>query len=246
MFERQKGIVNMWELIIYIYISFFLLGIALSTLIIRLRIFKDRRKKKVFYTKKEEINIPSKSQLFIKVKYLLEGYLRYILLWTGKIPSHKIRKFMMKKLFCANIQKNAIIYGGAEIRSPEKLFIGEGSIIGDEAKLDARNGIVIGKNVNFSTGVWIWTEQHDVNSSIFSESEKLEKCVVIEDRVWLGSRVTVLPGVTIGEGAVVASGAVVTKNLKSYGVYAGIPAKFISERNKNLTYVFNGDHYSFW
>lgn len=236
----------MWNLIIYIYISFFLLGIVLSMLIIRLRIFRDRRKNTVSYISEEEISEKNRNQSFRKVKYLLEGYLRYILLWTGRLPSHKIRKFMMKKLFCANIQKKAIIYGGAEIRTPEKLFIGEGSIIGDEAKLDARNGIVIGKNVNFSTGVWIWTEQHDVNSSIFSESKKIKKNVIIEDRVWLGSRVIVLPGVTIGEGAVVASGAVVTKNLEPYGIYAGIPAKLISERNKNLTYVFNGDYYSFW
>lgn len=44
---------------------------------------------------------------------------------------------------------------------PNNIIIGRGSIIGDQAVLDARNGIELGENVNFSTGVWIWTEQHD-------------------------------------------------------------------------------------
>jgi len=35
--------------------------------------------------------------------------------------------------------------------------------------------------------------------------------VVIEDDVWVGTRVTILKGVRIGRGAIVAAGAVVTR-----------------------------------
>lgn len=45
-----------------------------------------------------------------------------------------------------------------------------------------------------------------------------------------------LPGITVGKGAVLASGAIATKDLEEYGVYAGIPAKKISERNRDLEY----------
>lgn len=82
-----------------------------------------------------------------------------------------------------DISKTAVIYGGFEIRAPWKIKIDDGSVIGDECKLDGRNGIKIGKNVNFSTGVWIWTEQHDINDANF-ESNNSGGPVIIRDRAW--------------------------------------------------------------
>ena len=49
--------------------------------------------------------------------------------------------------------------------------------------------------------------------------------VIIEDNVWVASRVTILPGVLIGSGAVVAACAVVSKNVKSMSIVAGVPAR---------------------
>ncbi len=57
-----------------------------------------------------------------------------------------------------------------------------------------------------------------------------EKPVVIEDDVWIGSRVTILPGVTIGRGSVVGAAAVVTKDVPPYSVVAGNPAKVVKTR----------------
>ncbi|GAB4461186.1 MAG: hypothetical protein OHK0029_26110 [Armatimonadaceae bacterium] len=51
--------------------------------------------------------------------------------------------------------------------------------------------------------------------------------VIIEDNVWIASRVTILKGVHIGTGAVVAAGAVVTKNVPARTLVAGVPAKVI-------------------
>ena len=53
------------------------------------------------------------------------------------------------------------------------------------------------------------------------------KPVHIEDKAWLGSNVTVLPGVTIGEGAIVAAGAVVTKDVEPGTIVGGVPSKLI-------------------
>lgn len=137
------------------------------------------------------------------------------------------------------------IYGGFEIRSPWNIHIADGAIVGDESKLDGRNGIFIGKNVNLSTGVWIWTEQHDINDPHFYSNET-GGAVIVQDRVWISSRVTVLPKTKIYEGAVVAAGAVVTKNCEAYTIYGGIPAKKIGERSKKLFYEFTGRHEVFW
>jgi acetyltransferase-like isoleucine patch superfamily enzyme len=169
----------------------------------------------------------------------LSGLVFYAIIQTGKIPSHFIRRLLYIYIFKVKLGMNAVIYCGAEIRSPDKLVVGKGSIIGHHSILDARNIIEIGENVNFSTGVWLWTEQHNYNNHDFSCDSPKNKKIIIHDRVWLGPRVTVLPGITIGEGAVVGAGAVVTKDIDPFTINVGIPAKKIGDRNKNLTYIFN-------
>lgn len=57
-----------------------------------------------------------------------------------------------------------------------------------------------------------------------------EKPVVIEDDVWIGSRVIILPGVTIGKGSVIGASAVVSKSVPPYSVVAGNPAKIVKTR----------------
>lgn len=54
--------------------------------------------------------------------------------------------------------------------------------------------------------------------------------VKFEGDNWIGANSTILKGVTIGEGAVVAAGAVVTKDVPSYSVVGGVPAKVIQMR----------------
>ena len=51
--------------------------------------------------------------------------------------------------------------------------------------------------------------------------------VILEDNVWLASRVIVLPGVTIGAGSAVGAGSVVTKNVPPRCLAVGVPAKVI-------------------
>lgn len=54
--------------------------------------------------------------------------------------------------------------------------------------------------------------------------------VVIEDDVWLGVHVVVMPGITIGRGCVVGANSVVTRSLPPYCVAAGVPARVIRNR----------------
>lgn len=51
--------------------------------------------------------------------------------------------------------------------------------------------------------------------------------IVIKDKVWIGVGCKILKGVTIGEGAVVAAGSVVTKDVASWTLVGGNPARFI-------------------
>ena len=178
------------------------------------------------------------SNLKATVSRYLKGYLRYSIFQIGYIPSHTIRNFLYKQVYLIDMAKNSVIYFGAEIRSSYNLKIGQGSIIGDKVILDARNGITIGANVNFSSNVSIWTEQHDHRDPFFACNSDESFAVDIKDRVWIGPNVTILPGVTVGYGAVVAAGSVVTKNVDSLDIVAGVPAKIIGKRNNDLRYEF--------
>ena len=169
------------------------------------------------------------------------GLIRLVVYKTSKIPSHHIRNFIYRYVLKVQMEKDVVIYYGAEFRIPWKVRIGQGTIIGDQCILDGHKDIIIGKHVNFSTGVWIWTGQHDYNSPTFASSVK--RGVTIGDRAWLGPRSVVLPGVSIGEGAVVAAGAVVTKDVPPFTLVGGVPAKPIGKRNENLTYCFKGSDY---
>ena len=79
---------------------------------------------------------------------------------------------------------------------------------------------------------------HDPQSSTFGDRGG---DVIIGDRVWIGYGALVMPGITIGEGAVVAAGAVVTKDVEPFTIVAGVPAKPIGQRNRDLTYELNYD-----
>jgi len=85
-------------------------------------------------------------------------------------------------------------------------------------------------------GTWIFTIEHDPRSDIHDVKSAN---VIIEDNVWIASRVTILPGVRIGEGSVIASCSLVNKDVPPNSIYGGVPAKKIGERNIKCAYKLN-------
>lgn len=182
--------------------------------------------------------------LIYQIKQLLNGWIIYRVKRLGLVPCQKYRTFILKHVFKMDIAPKVVIYGWNTIRAPWNISIGEGSVIGDGVILDGRNFIRIGRNVNMSTGVCIYTEQHDVNDPYFRSLNSGGE-VVIGDRVWISSHSTVLPDVRVGEGAVLAAGALTAKDLDVFCVYGGIPARKIGERTKDLRYEFDGAYLPF-
>jgi len=64
-----------------------------------------------------------------------------------------------------------------------------------------------------------------VDDDIYSKGE-----IVIGEDVWIGSNSVILSDVSIGRGTIIGAGSVVTKDLPSYVIAAGNPAKIIKKR----------------
>lgn len=172
-------------------------------------------------------------------KLFRKGWQRYMLYQVGLIPSHHVRRFVYRALG-AEIGKNVVFHFRTEIRGIHRLRIGNGTIIGDNALLAAQRGLTIGENVNISSNVSIYTGEHDHRDPYFRSTLEKTRPITIGDRVWIGSNAIILTGVNIGEGAVCCAGCVVTKDVEPYAVVAGIPARKIGERPRDLRYAFDG------
>lgn len=156
--------------------------------------------------------------------------------WVMHFPSHSFREFFIKRTLYS-FGKNSTMLMGVEIRLGRNISIGNNSIINKKVLLDGRGGkLTIGNNVDIAQETNIWTLEHDVHDDYHKAKGE---GVVIEDHVWIASRVTILPGVTIGRGAVVASNSVVTKNVEPLTIVGGIPAKPIGTRKSKLLYELN-------
>ena len=224
------------ESVISLLVSIYIIIYILFPLIISYLALISRKKKHLYFIEKKTLkvgNIKLKKTFKDSIINLVFSIIWYSSNLISKIPSYQLRVFLYKNIFKMKIANKSSVYHGCEIINPWNISIDEGSIIGIENKIDGRGNIFIGKHVNMSHQVNIWTMQHSVNSPKF---EGVIGSVSIGDYVWLGNRVTILPGVKIAKGCIISSGSIVSKDTEEYGIYAGIPAKRIAKRNKNLKY----------
>jgi maltose O-acetyltransferase len=130
---------------------------------------------------------------------------------------------------------------GCRFLNGRKIYLGDRNVITFGCLFDCRHyQIKTGSDDDICPEPTILTLGHDPQSSEFAAKGG---DVIIGDRVWIAYRAIILPGVTIGEGAVVAAGSVVTKNVDSYTIVAGNPARLIKKRNRSLEYSL---HYQPW
>jgi len=169
----------------------------------------------------------------MKIKVFLIGLSFYLANnIVTNIPSFRIRHWYYKHILRYSIGNDSSIHMGVFVTGLN-IKIGDNSVINRHVYLDGRIGITIKDNVSISPEVYIVSMEHDYNDPNFKTTGK---SVLIEDHVWIGVRAMILPGVTIGEGAVVGAGSVVTRSVEPYQVVAGVPARRIGERLRQISY----------
>ena len=157
------------------------------------------------------------------------SFLRYWMGWGVRLLQNikYIRARRIARRNGAKISEGAIFSVGLARKMNANVVVGAHSSIQTDC-LDTRNPLHIGEYVIIGHGTEIITTSHNIDSP---EWERKDYGLVIEDYVWLPTKVLVLPSCRrIGRGAVASSGSVVVCNVEPMQVVAGNPAKLLKMR----------------
>jgi len=108
--------------------------------------------------------------------------------------------------------------------------LGEGCFVGRAAEFNIRVGVCVGDHTAIASGCKFVDHDHGITGDTIDETPGREGIIRLGRHVWLGANVIVLRGVCIGDAAVVGAGSVVTRSIPSREIWAGVPAKRISQR----------------
>lgn len=117
------------------------------------------------------------------------------------------------------------------------ITIGKNVQINDYVHIGAVGSITIGDNVLMASKIYISDHNHGSYNEVISdhpmsipvERIAISKPVIIENNVWLGESVCVLPGVIIGEGSVIGALSVVSKSIPPFSIAVGNPARVVKQ-----------------
>lgn len=139
--------------------------------------------------------------------------------------------YVAKVLKIMPFDKNSKFESGIYLSDARNLKIGKHVRINENAFL--QGSITIGDYAMIAPNVSIYSKTHnyhDINIPMVQSGESETKTVSIENDVWVGINVVILPGITIGKGSIIGANAVVTKNVEPYSIMGGIPAKLLRKR----------------
>jgi maltose O-acetyltransferase len=123
----------------------------------------------------------------------------------------------------STVVKTELVVEGGTLEIHEDAYINYGCSIA------ARKLVRIGPNCRIGTYVMITDNNFHRLEPEYRDDIPDSAPVILEENVWLGGRVIVLPGVTIGAGSAVGAGSVVTRSIPPRSLAVGVPARVIKD-----------------
>lgn len=140
--------------------------------------------------------------------------------------------FLVKKSF-KEYGENIQFVGKPFISGAENIELGNNITVEKNAFIRGEGGLKIGNHVSIAANFTCYTYNHNYyGNEIPYDSTNIFEKVDINDFVWIGRNVSILPGITVGEGAIVGLGSVVTKDIPPLAIVGGNPAKILKYRDK--------------
>ena len=166
-------------------------------------------------------------------KYELVAWLIYTHI-LSKIPyglGNKYRTWYARKNL-KSFGEYSTISTNVRLLSPNRITIGSNVGVARDVTLDGRGGIEIGDFtlIGFESVLLTSTHNYSNREIPITKQGMYSKPVRVGKDCWVGARVMVPPGVEIGDGCIIGANSVVTKDIPSYCIAAGVPARVIKER----------------
>lgn len=162
----------------------------------------------------------------------------FFLSLRGARMGHGIRlgkRSVIKRPWCLSIGERSQLEHQVHIKATSnntEIHLGQQVFVGFNCEFDITEKLVIGNHVLIAPGCFVTDHNHlHAADRLISEQGCESAPVILEDDVWLGAHVAVLPGVTIGRGAIVAAGSVVNRDVEAMTIVAGAPARLIGKRS---------------
>lgn len=166
----------------------------------------------------------------------------YIIAWrfpTQPVPGWKfgywLRRVLMRHI-ATECGVGVIVKQFAYLGSALELRIGNNAQIGANSRIGP--SVSIGNDVVMGPDVVLMTTAHAFENPqvpIRLQGALPVKPIVLEDDVWIGTRVVVLPGVRLGKGCIIGANSLVTKDVPPLAIVGGSPAKVIRYRGERIT-----------
>lgn len=139
--------------------------------------------------------------------------------------------YTSKVRFEARQVKGKIVVNGKS-KVTRKTYLGK-NVNFNGLRIEGAGIVQIGNNFHSGKECLFITSFHNYDSGIAIpyDSSYIDKPIIIEDNVWLGSRVLILGGVNIGEGSIIQAGSVVVSDVPKYAIVGGAPAKVFKYRD---------------
>jgi UDP-2-acetamido-3-amino-2,3-dideoxy-glucuronate N-acetyltransferase len=134
---------------------------------------------------------------------------------------------------------------GCNVSLGQNVFVGDKVVIGDRCKI--QNNVSVYDNVVLEEGVFcgpsmVFTNVYNPRALINRKTEYRD--TLVRKGVTLGANCTIVCGVTIGEFAFVGAGAVINKDVPSYALMVGLPARqvgWMSEFGEQIPLPLQGE-----
>jgi UDP-2-acetamido-3-amino-2,3-dideoxy-glucuronate N-acetyltransferase len=141
------------------------------------------------------------------------------------------------------------VCGGAKIGERcslgQNVFVGNKVIIGNNVKI--QNNVSVYDNVTLEDDVFcgpsmVFTNVYNPRSAVSRKDEY--RNTLVKRGATLGANCTIVCGVTVGEYAFVGAGAVINRDVRSYALMVGVPAKqigWMSQHGERLDLPVEGN-----
>lgn len=148
-------------------------------------------------------------------------------------------RVLLLRLLGARVGRNVVIHRVNFFNYDRKGFsglkIGDNSFIGGDVLIDLADEVTISEHVTLAERVAILTHTNVgyKDHPLQKHFPPFTKPVILRKGSFIGVNAIILPGVEVGECVFAGAGSVVNRDVPSYAVVAGVPAKVIRKLEKD-------------